>query len=46
MLTFHFPIPQWQILPNIWQLAEPLALAGCLVTAGYLHFVAAGGLAG
>ena len=32
--------------PNIWQLAEPLALTGCLAKAGYLHFLVAGGLAG
>ena len=32
-----------QILGN---LAEPLALTGCLVTARYLDFLAAGGLAG
>ena len=32
--------------PNIWQKAEPLALTGCLVPAGYWDFEATGGLAG
>ena len=35
----------WPIWPNIWQIAEPLAVTGCLVTAGYWDFVATGGSA-
>ena len=32
--------------PNIWQIAEPLALTGCLVPAGCWDFEATEGLAG